>query len=557
MRAAKYLNLLFFCLAACLITGQKVQALNSWPVESLSLIRNSNYGVGCTQCTQGFSKAYCSQACCYSCRSEAEDQDLDIAASCNAVCNLDEPSNASDLDMVETCRNSNFSASGCEGLMPFVDGGNQEQINRDFERRVQSCNEAVAYVKSYCSRNHLNSIYPVGLFELAKDITESETSCDLQSVDKYNLRDQISDPKKKIALCESNYNDCKTFCYEQNAVFNLDPKYKRGGVSRGAQTNIDGHKSYESTCKPSYASFLEQVKIRQEVIGDANSTVQHCQSEAEFEDMASDEDLLNEEAAPKTKVDNTRAVNNPEVALNNANQLLSAIQPFLPSSSNSASTRSEVARNISPAVRASSLSDEEKYGPIYEGGNTGDADDSDFILSDNQFDQPRSLQQPGPQQTGRANGGPQALGGGNLAGGGQRGRGASAGGRRGRKLQKDKSLFGKKADSTANNYDQWQQQATGSSKGLSKNEKKAQKPIFNASKYHNQILASYKKGMSSQRQKRAERLAAGSVSPKPDREYTSWHNEHHIHPDFISLFIQARICHYTLYSTNFSSKCGK
>ena len=563
MKVYKIIFLRLTVLMFCFSLGQTAFAITEWPPESLSVIRSQNHGAQCTQCTSALSFDYCSSRCCASCMEEATQQSLNTSSACRNVCSLNLGPTQADQEIIRDCEANAFTTPGCAEVNAIVNPN--ESLQRAFERRVQSCNEAIANTNRFCTEAHLNSVYPPDLFRLAQDISNSP-SCDFASVERYNLMSQSSNPQASLGLCEKNYTDCRNFCFDQNIA-----TFQRN-VGRSTMTNTEGHRKYEEECQPLKAEFENLMQIRQDVILQANQMAQSCQ--APPSDRNDPGDPTNptdrddpEETAPGRLA---RALENPSAAFQNINGIISAIQPFMPQNQAPRPINSEVARSADPEGRRYGLTQEEYYGVDYEGAG-GDADDFDFAL-DESFDQPSSLQ-PNPQSRGQnpgAGGGMGALGGAGMGqGGGAPGGGGSSAkkGRPRRRGQKDKSLFGKIESPTggAQGFDVGAKApnlrgGTARGRGNRTGDKSLNNKVFNPSKYHDLILASYEKGMNSEAQKRARRQAAGYTAEKRSRMgargYTPWHLENKIHPETISLFMQARICYNTKYSSGFQRTCA-
>ncbi len=559
------LKLVSFTTLFCLILSPMAWSnITSWPDETLQTIRSMGHGSGCDQCTSVLSYSYCVPTCCESCKAEATNQGFQTGLSCNNLCRLPNSTTQADQDIIDECKANGYSTTNCVMVRSIIDP--KDTYRRDFERRVNSCNIAVASIKRFCSENHLNKVYPEDLFRLAQDISASP-SCDFADVEKYNLISQADDPQTELAKCESSYNECKTFCYDQNVVDSLQT-YGPSLVYR------EGHKAYEDECKPKRARFIQEQDIRNDVIEQANLMAQSCQTAADPTDPGDDPTAESysasdsgSETAKTNKNPLAKIFESPEIAYQNINGILSAIQPFLPQNKTARSARATVNRSANPTARNYGLTDEEMYGPDYLGYSPEDADELDFA-PEAEFDQPKSLMG-NTANPNRQNPGMSALGAGGMMGpNGGNSSGQSSSPKRGRasgrKSQKDKTLLGKPEGGSGGS---WGAQADDSKKA--KNPSNAQptfngkvegQKVFNASKYHNQILASYQKGLNSEAQKRAQRLAAGysseDKSPLKARGYSSWHIENKIHPETISLFMQARICYNKKYANGFQTSCA-
>lgn len=554
--------ILYILICISLTAGEKTFAQSTWPSESILTVRDLSHGPLCQQCTTHLSQSYCTPTCCNSCNSEATNRGLNLTLACGNICGLSQtpaPTRA-DRAFIEDCENSSYSSAQCAEIEPIVN--RSITTDRAFERRVQSCNQAIAATNRYCSRAHLNSVYPADLFRMAQDISNSST-CDLNEVEQYNLRSDTGTPQEELELCEKNYDDCKAYCFDQNVV---------DGVSSGRHSSLlinrEGHRKYENECKPNRARFISEKQIREDVLAQASETALTCQDTGR---IPRDDDETSGADTVDTKGPLAKALETPQAAYQNLSSIRSAIEPFLSHNELGSSRPPQLAGQVIPESARYGLTDQEMYGPEYQGNEVSDADDLDFASPE--FDQPQALRPTAPGNNGNyrnfgALGG--AGGGGMMGQGGPRG-GNSAGrprrGRPGRKLQKDKTLFGKQEQGVGGSYSMGSTSGSRSarrnqySSGSTQQGAAGEKPrVFNASKYHDLILASYNKGINSQAQKSAMRKAAGydgrEQSELRAKGYTSWHLENKIHPESISIFTQTRICYDTKYSLGFQQTCA-
>lgn len=545
---SKYVILTFlFC-----ISYSSLSWAVDFPNEVDMTLRNQKYSPSCVSCTNVLSIAYCSPFCCSNCQDEAINQSLNTEKTCDGICLMNESPTTSDQSRLSTCMNNGYADATCSSVEPFKDRPSVDE-NHNFDKRVRSCEDAVLMTKKYCTIDHLNSIYPRSLFELAEQI-RSSTTCNLEDVDNFNVRSQFSDPQDKLGLCARHYNDCKSYCYENNVIY-LPTR----------REYEDGQKKYENICGPKFAEFDSERTMREEVIEVASEKVSSCLAGGSSGGEDPDDD---DETAQSKTADEGGALSSPQAAMGRLNEIVSAIAPYLPANNGGVvGARNVIARRLPPEGQAHRLTDLEKYGAPYEGYDPSDADALDY--DDGSFDKPKSLQTPRGSNPSRGNMG---MGGGvgmlGQSGGGSRSNGAPPGrGSKGagRKLQKDKTLFGKAITGSNPGYSSGGAGATsGRSRSgfnqpyLNSNGKSTKE--FNASKYHQAILASYDKGLNSQAHRQAQRRAAGLLpedsNSKSNRGYTSWHIENKIHPETISLFMQAKLCYYAKFRSDFSSSCA-
>jgi hypothetical protein len=569
---SKYIFLLLLLISASFSFSTKLLAAD-WPTEVLLNVQNDKYGRLCTNCTAVFSHGYCAPTCCGSCQAVATKKGLNIPDSCQGVCQMEQTPTAADEDHIKKCKDSNYALRGCDQLKLYLGNIENEDFRRAFQKRVESCNEAVEDTKGSCLESKLVKAYPADLFNLSQEIVDSP-SCDFTKVENYNLKTAQLNPQQVIGQCDDSYNRCKKYCFDENTVYGtIDGQ----NVNR---TNSVGQHSYEDQCKPLYAVFIDKKKIREELIQKANDVVLSCQSgDDDPNDIVDNEDgnngnedpVITPDSGKTNPVNPNLAVNNPEVAMSNINGIVSAIQPFLPTNQNNfnPSLYNSVSNSI-PTAQRYGLSESEMYGPDYSGWDANDTSDTEY-LDTNSFDKPQSLKQSGNRQNQNNNrnsgSGMNALGG--SPGNSNQGAANKTGSRGGtRKKSKDKTLFGK-SENGSNTYSSSSISPSNKSKnkygGLSGSGLGARSSLydsskkFDASKYHQAIMASYQKGVKSKAQQRAERRAAGlsleSRDEKAMRGYSLWHQENKIHPDNISLFMQTRICYHTKFSSNFRATC--
>lgn len=543
----------------------------AWPSESLNILRDQSYGSKCRECTTYFSENHCVSYCCESCNKEAITQKISIPGACGGVCSQTPMSSPKDIELVDKCSGDESADDpSCDGATQFVNSNE----TREFERRVQSCNEAVRETQKNCSVSRLNSLYPEDVFRLAKDIAEGEASCNLEKNAQYNLKPKVANTQEALGLCKKNYEECKFYCFDNNAI--------------GDQINNNGQQKFENQCQPLFAQF----EIRDRAIRDANDFVLACGQETNTTDDVDVGDFI----SPGDEKKNNSDINDPEIAksgstnkgtdstansrslLHNPNlvmgglsQVASALQAFLPPSTNSGGGQyyNTGLNQGTDTYNHNGSQAYEEYYPDYEGSSLNTADDMEFQPALG-FDQPKNLKNTNPQNN-QAQSPRGGMGGGGLGLGGM-GSGRNNTGnapRRGRPRApvKDKTMFGKResgggaggfqsGSTSVGSYNRASRGRFNSKTSSSLNGKKE----FDASKYHNMILASYQKGMNSKAQKMAERRAAGLSVERasgPQNGYSEWHLENKIHPETVSLFLQTRMCYYTKYTSNFLAKCER
>ncbi len=517
----------------------------------------------CTGCRKYFSEGYCAPACCESCQSENPGSQGHEA--CSSICSMTYDPTDADRKFADRCINSNFLSPGCDGMNRVLSDQQTSTHSRSIERRNASCNESVAFTKKYCTTNELNSAYPQDLFNLAEQIM-SAPSCDLGSADRFNVRAQALSPQDVVRRCEEHFNSCKVFCFDQNTL--------PAGIDGRTQTytNEEGQRLFESDCRPRFEDFKTEKDMRELLIEEASEKVISCQTAR----AVTDPETADEEIIPRATDPARSAINNPQVALNGLNQIASAIQPFIPANTgnyNPGLYNSEVASDSFSQGRKNEMTYEELYGSQpYEGSTAGQANNLDYI-DDTEFNKPQGLANPGNGNPQTQQNGAQGVGVGigSFGGGSGSGRGSNSGpnskpatsAAKGRKGQKDKALYKMKTSTAGGSYDTLKDpteyRMNRGSKGAFGGNQKLSSPTFNASKYHAQIMASYDKGKDSRAQILAQRRAAGlgseSHEEKRTNGYTDWHSQYKIHPEYISLFMQTRICYFTKFRSKFRDSC--
>lgn len=540
-----------------------------WPTEADSTVRNRGYGSACVRCTGHFSDGYCTPDCCTSCQSIAGDYGLTTDQACSGICrDTSRIFTTRDRELAHLCQQPDADTnSRCDGVTEFVD---VPRDPRPYEQRVISCNESVEKVKQSCTANFLNSVIPVDMFNLAKQISEAP-SCDIDKINQFNLNSTVANPRDALAQCETHYNSCKTYCFDQNSV--------------DGRTYSEGQTKYQDICQPWYAQFEQEKGARLSVIEDVSTHIQGCTGDVSPNRTADDG---SGGALPNGTPDNGSAQakgggqgadgvqtgkngwNNPSGVFSNMSQLMNVVQQFLPQNTAPGGAGTPVQYTANPILTRSQMTDEQYYGEPYEGEPDPFDDDADF--SGGITDLPTNLkntasnnrQNQGRGGMGGGAGGFSGMGG--VGGGSNPNKGKKTAGR-GRPATKDKTLFGKRQSSTGGasfaSTDDKGKTITGynSKYGVGGANPNIinNKRQFNASKYHDQILASYQKGINSKAQDRALRRAAGLTSEDPNgfssRGYDSWHLENKIHPESVSLFMQMRVCYNKKYASGFAQTC--
>lgn len=576
--------LLRFLILLCFLSGN-VELKPQWALKfelttSAVAFVKSGYGQQCDQCIAHLSKGYCAKICCESCQ-ELDKQKGGYGAQCfNSICGDSFNPSTNDLTNVSRCLSSNFEAPGCENIKDFVDDEQILDFSKLITRRSNSCQESVIQTETYCSLDKLTQSFPNDIFEKARSI-KNANECELVDQSQNSLSYSNEKLENVTVSCQTSFKNCKLFCFDNNVV-----TFKVNGRNLTYE-NDQSQKDYEQICKSQYEFFIEQKNSNLDLIHKAQDKLNDC--EIGFSNESRDLDRNSEIASSKESEgedeDGEERSNKttPQAILNQLNQVNSAIQPFLNSGSTNGGYRpnlyvnGEVASGGFSGNNNSGLSYEDMYGPAYEGSNSGGSD-TDFG-PDSDFDKPKSLfNNVGQNQNNRSAG--NGFQGGMLgAMGGGFGNGSSPGSSNpnsGAKMgprrtgQKDKTLFGKLKNDMSGNAsvglnddrtDPRLKSKNASSKNDDKNstESKSQKAVFNPSKYHAQIMASFDNGENSRAYQIAKRRAAGLVvetfEEKRKKGYTSWHKDHGLHPEGISLFLQTKICYHTKFRSDFRESC--
>lgn len=522
-------------------------------------VPSDTYGERCTRCRGLFGQGFCQRICCESC------QEKNIAAggdgsSCeSSICAEVHAPLQVELNRIQGCMDSDYSMPGCNGMREFLNEEEDLQSLRANQRRADSCDSAVAYAGRDCNLVKLDQGESGNYFNKAKQIL-SANSCDSLNSVGFDLRAAMEALGDPVIICQDHFKDCKRFCYDENTVQN------------GGGTTFDDpedQENYENICSPKYEAIVREANIRRSLFNDADSKASECTERTNPNNPAP---LPRADAPNPAPTNPNSVVNNPEVALSRLNALTSLVQPFVTPQTNSNYNPSlysngNPGNKIGINSQKSELSYEEKYGPQYQGSDSGGSNDYDYI-ENTEFDKPDSLKTSpsNAQNANRNNRQGMGAGLGGMMGSGSSGNSNSptkAGGKSSGKRLKDKSMFGKYAGSTGgsglveseSNKKSKNGFSTSSKGGLAGNKN----PKFNASKYHAQIMAAYNKGNSSRAQVMALRRAAGlkveTFDEKRKKGYTDWHAEHKIHPENISLFMQARICYNTKFRSDFAESC--
>ncbi len=524
---------------------------------------SDTYGARCSRCRGFFGQGFCQKVCCESCVDKDTSSGGDGSSCQSSICGEVHAPTQAELNRIQECMDSNYSMPGCNGMREYLSEEEDTQNLRDNQRRAESCDRAVAFTARDCTLSKLDQGTSGSLFNTAKQIT-NVNSCDALKGVGFDLNKSMIALGDPVIACQDNHNDCKRFCFDENTVQN------------GSATSFDDpedQQNYESICSPKYEAMLREANKRKQVIYNAQEKKDECQSpDEDFNDPSP----LPRTTSPTATPNNPNSpANNPEVALNRLNQLSSLVQPFITPQNTSnynpgLYSNGEVANdNLYSNGQGSSLSYEEKYGPQYQGYDPDSSDDYGYI-ENTEFDKPDSLKASAATNAQNPNR-PGQMGGGNFGGpimggsGGSSGNGSnpsSKAGGKGRKVLKDKSMFGKITGSTGGSglVEAGSKKDSKAKNRFSSNSKKGSKGNgFNASKYHAQIMASYNRGQDSRAQVLAQRRAAGlkveTFDEKRKKGYLDWHHQHKLHPETISLFMQARICYNAKFRSDFTESC--
>lgn len=545
------------------------------PLPTNILGQNNYYGRTCSDCSDIFSSGFCSETCCSSCSEEASQTNVASPQSiCTNICSQTQTApTEQDLDFVNQCDKSSSQTAKCLKIMKHQEADALITVARSYERRVNSCKESIELTLRNCSTSALNNAYPEDLFSLSKQIVDSLT-CDLGSVEQFDLRAKNHSPEATNQRCETSFKACKMYCFDESTVIS-----DVNGILK-PRTNLAGEEAYQEKCQPTFVDFTEQKDVRDSFISQAHERLMSCQMRPN--DTSDSESPKPNQGKDRDKYKGIRAaLNDPEVALGRISQTMASIQPFLPrrtgSNYNPSLYSSEIAGSGSMVNGKQVLSNEELYGQPYEGSNDLYADDYDYLdgggspsLGTDHLGS-GSNPQSNRNNSGRQNPGFTGGSGGGLNGMGTNSRNQgsaskSSGGRR-RARPKDKTLFGKLESEGSGSFPAFSNDGSSptknfgtvlrDSRGRLVRDKKGR--VFNASKYHDAIMASYKRPQNNRAHRIAERRAAGlntnSFSERRANGYTLWNIENAIHPEKVSIFIQTKICYHTKFYSNFSKSC--